>query len=113
MNEKTDKDQETTAQTRQEKAERPDPETGRSVGKAKKTRAEGPKVYCGPTVRGVAKQYTVYTGGVPEELEAFFKAHRAAETLLVPVEKFAETRRKLETPGTAENMVYRKVKSEL
>ena len=53
------------------------------------------QVYCGPTVRGVAKQYTVFHGGIPD------------------VERFAETRKRLETAGTAETILYGKIKSEL
>lgn len=73
----------------------------------------GPQVYCGPTVRGVVKQYTVYCDGIPAALEAFIKAHPAARALLVSVERFAETRKKMETAGTAEAILYQKIKSEL
>ena len=75
----------------------------------RKPRAQGSQVYCGPTVRGVAKQYTVYAGELPEELTAFIQKH--PEALVVPVERFAETRRKLEQAGTAQAILYRKIKS--
>ena len=71
------------------------------------------QVYCGPTVRGVAKQYTVFHGGIPEALEDFSERHPEVKALLVPVEQFAETRRKMETAGTAEAILYHKIKSEL
>lgn len=71
------------------------------------------RVYCGPSVRNVARQYTVYAGEIPDALREFIRTHPAAGGLLVPVEKFAETRRKLETKGTAEAVLYNKVKSEL
>lgn len=80
---------------------------------AKAASKRGPCVYCGPTARGVAKQYTVYSGGIPEALEAFIEAHPAARGLLVPVEQFAQTRKKMETAGTAEHILYHKIKSEL
>lgn len=36
-------------------------------------------VYCGPSVKGVAKQYTVYTGGnIPAPLRDFVQQHPAA-----------------------------------
>lgn len=73
----------------------------------------GTRVYCGPSVRNVARQYTVYAGEIPDALREFIRTHPAAGGLLVPVEKFAETRRKLETKGTAEAVLYNKVKSEL
>ena len=71
------------------------------------------QVYCGPTVRGVAKQYTVFRGGIPEALEAFIAIHPEAGVLVVDVERFAETRKRLETAGTAEAILYGKIKSEL
>ena len=73
----------------------------------------GTRVYCGPSVRNVARQYTVYAGEIPDALREFIQTHPAAGGLLVPVEKFAETRRKLEVKGTAEAILYNKVKSEL
>lgn len=71
------------------------------------------QVYCGPTVRGVAKQYTVFRGGIPEALEAFIAIHPEAGALVVDVKRFAETRKRLETAGTAEAILYGKIKSEL
>lgn len=62
-----------------------------------------PCVYCGPSVRGVARQYTVYASGNTP----------AAKNLLVPVERFAQTRKALETAGTAESILYNKIKNEL
>ena len=81
------------------------------AGKAEKV--SGKVVYCGPTVRGVAKQYTVYSGGMPRELEEFIQKHPEAAALVVPMDRFAQTRKRMETAGTAEAMLYRKIKSEL
>lgn len=72
-----------------------------------------PCVYCGPSVRNVARQYTTFQGGLTEELKNYIKAHPAARRLIVPVAKFAITRRRLETPGTAEAIIYKKLKAEL
>ena len=72
-----------------------------------------PCVYCGPTVRGVVKQYTVFAGNIPEPLQAFIGKHPEAKTLLVTVDRFAETRKKIETAGSAESILYHKIKSEL
>lgn len=71
-----------------------------------------PLVYCGPSVRGVARQYTTYINGIPEALQEFMEAHPAAKALLVPPERFAQTRKRLETPGTAEAILYQKIKQE-
>ena len=85
----------------------------RAEGAAGRKKKAGPVVYCGPTVRGVAKQYTVFSGGIPEALEAFIAIHPEAGELVVDVERFAETRKRLETAGTAEAILYGKIKSEL
>ena len=73
----------------------------------------GSFVYCGPSVRGVARQYTVFNGGLPEMVKDFAAKHPIAKTLIVPVDRFADMRRKLETKGTAEALIYKKLKSEL
>ena len=85
----------------------------RAEGAPGRKKKAGPVVYCGPTVRGVAKQYTVFSGGIPEALEDFSERHPEVKALLVPVEQFAETRRQMETAGTAEAILYHKIKSEL
>lgn len=72
-----------------------------------------PRVYCGPSVRGIARQYTVFQGEIPELLAGFVKEHPIAEALIVSTKDFAETRRKLETAGTAEAILYKQIKSEL
>lgn len=72
-----------------------------------------PCVYCGPSVRNVARQFTVYRGGLPEELKAFIREHRAARGLLTGVERFAQVRRRLETPGMGEFILFNKLRGEL
>lgn len=72
-----------------------------------------PCVYCGPSVRGVARQYTVYNGGIPDVVKQFITEHPAAKGLLVSVERFAQVRIKLETRGTAEFILFNKVRAEL
>ena len=72
-----------------------------------------PCVYCGPSVRGVARQFTVYSKGVPDALKTFTKQHPAAKGLLVSVSAFAAMRARLETPGTAESILFQKIRSEL
>ena len=72
-----------------------------------------PCVYCGPSVRGVARQYTTYQGGIPDPLKEFIKEHPAVRGLIVPASRFAIVRKRLETRGTAESIIYKKVKDEL
>lgn len=115
MNKKTTGQEDATVATAAEDMDKRE-ENDAPAKKPRRTAAakrSGAQVYCGPTVRGVAKQYTVYAGGIPAELEEFIQRHPEAAALVVPVEKFAQTRKRLETAGTAEAMVYRKIKSAL
>ena len=89
----------------------PEAETAAETAATEREKADVTRVYCGPTVRGVAKQYTVFRGGIPEALEAFIAIHPEAGA--VDVKHFAETRKRLETAGTAEAILYGKIKSEL
>lgn len=81
--------------------------------KTAKAKHTAPVVYCGPTVRGVAKQYTVYSRGIPDELVGFIQKYPEAAGLVVPVESFAQMRKKLEDSGTVEAILYRKIKTEM
>lgn len=65
-----------------------------------------PVAYMGPTLRGIATQYRVYTDGAPEALTEKAKALPALAALIVPVSKMAETRANLKKPGTPEYTVY-------
>ena len=72
-----------------------------------------PCVYCGPSVKGVARQYTTYQGGIPDALREFINAHPDALGLIVHTGKFQAMRKRLETYGTKEAKLYQKVKAEL
>ena len=88
-------------------------EVGIPVEPGKRDAKTGPVVYCGPSVRGVARQYTVYTGTIPAALADFIQAHPAAKGLLVSVGRFAQVRSNLGRSGTAEAILFQKIKSEL
>lgn len=60
-------------------------------------------VYCGPTIKGLAPQYTVFVGGVPAKLAEKMEAIPVLKALTVPRERFAEMRAKVEQDGTREN----------
>lgn len=76
--------------------------------KPKKTR-----VYCGPSVKHVCKQDTVFTGELPSALQDFLKAVPIAKALIVPLDRFAQTRRSVQEEGTAENIIFQKVRQEI
>lgn len=69
--------------------------------------ATGPRVYCGPSIRGIAKQYTVFAGELPPALSEKAQAVPALASLIVPLERFADTRLALSNPESAEAAIYR------
>ena len=71
---------------------------------------KNPCVYCGPTMWGVARQYTIFQGGIPDALRDFIKEHPEARQLIVSTAQFPAMRRRLDTPGTAEAKLYKQVK---
>ena len=77
------------------------------------TGIQNPCVYCGPTVRGVARQYTTYQGGIPDTLRNFIKEHPEVRQLIVHTSQFPAMRKRLDTPGTAEAKLYRRVKEQI
>lgn len=71
---------------------------------------QNPCVYCGPTVHGVARQYTTYQGGIPKTLQDFIKKHPQARGLIVSTGQFPAVRKLLDTPGTEKAKLYKQVK---
>lgn len=71
------------------------------------------QVYCGPSVKGIARQYTVYSGGLPESVKEFIDKHPIASQLIVPVSMFPSMRTELETKGSRAMLIYNKLRSEL
>lgn len=67
------------------------------MARAKKTaeRDAGTVVYCGPSVPGVANQFTFYTNGIPEQLAAAIEKNPAMGGLVVPLDQFPEAMKKL------------------
>ncbi len=67
--------------------------------KTKKTAAAdkgGTVVYCGPTIPGVAKQYSNYTGGaLPKRLAETVKKNPVMAGLVVPLEELPAAMEKL------------------
>lgn len=102
-----------TEQTGQDQEADQEQEGGKEPERDEFADIPNPCVYCGPSVRGVARQYTTYQGGIPDPLKEFIKEHPAARGLIVPASKFAIVRKRLETRGTAESIIYKKVKDEL
>lgn len=72
-----------------------------------------PCVYCGPSVKGIARQYTTYQGGIPDALRGFLKENPDALGLIVSTGEFPSMRRRLETSGTPEAKLYKAVKARI
>ena len=53
----------------------------------------GPVVYCGPTLPGVARQYTVYHNSIPAPLAAALADNPALRGLVLPLDRLPEARR--------------------
>ena len=60
------------------------------MAKPKKAEQATTVVYCGPSIPGVAKQYTAYTNGIPTALAEAIVKQPAMEGLVVPLEQFPE-----------------------
>ena len=68
-------------------------EKAKKAGAAEKS---GTMVYCGPTIPGVANQYTCYTGGVlPKQLAEAVEKSPVMAQLVIPLENLPDAMAKL------------------
>ena len=74
----------------------------------KTAQAAGPVVYCGPTIPGVAVQYTVFTNGMPTALAEAIMDNHALGGLVVPLEQLPEVRRQFHAGAGRYYTLYRK-----
>ena len=71
------------------------------------------RVYCGPSIRGVIRQYTSF------QMKRLIEQHPMVKSLIVPYDKVAQTRERMERPDvpgqpkTAERVIYEQLKAEL
>lgn len=73
------------------------------------------EVYCGPTVKNVIKQYTVYNNPdkLPDMVTEFINKVPAAKGMFVPLSCFAKTRAELENPKSGTSIVFAAIKAAL
>lgn len=57
--------------------------------------ASGTLVYCGPTIHGVAQQWTCYTNGLTSGLAALAAEDRAVAGLVLPLEQLPDARKQI------------------
>lgn len=86
--------------------------TAAKAAENKKCSWPSPCVWCGPSVKGVAAQYTVFTE-MPKQLGALVEQIPAARGLVVALDKFPQVRMALEWVGSKESKWYTKVKCAL
>ncbi len=114
MAKRTDKKQETAQEQETAPEQAAQEEAAKEEAAQEETAAlPNPCVYCGPSVKGVTRQYTTYQGGIPDALREFFQAHPEAMGLVTSTGEFPTMRRRLETPGTKEAQLYKAVKAVL
>lgn len=65
------------------------------MAKNQKAAKSGPVVYCGPSIPGVAKQYTVFTGGLPDALKRAVEQRPVLAELVLPLEQLPEAMKSL------------------
>lgn len=61
----------------------------------KAAEAAGTVMYCGPSIKGVVRQFTAYNNGIPEELKAATEKNKVLAALIVPLEDLPEAMRQL------------------
>lgn len=61
----------------------------------KAAEAAGTVVYCGPSIKGVARQYTAYNNGIPEGLKQAAEKNKILAAMIVPLEDLPEAMRQL------------------
>ena len=86
--------------------------TAAKAAENKKCSWPSPCMWFGPSVKGVAAQYTVFTE-MPKQLEALVEQIPAARGLGVALDQFPPVRRALEWVGSKESKWYTKVKCAL
>lgn len=63
-------------------------------------------VYCGPSIKGVAQQYSHFNNGIPKRLKEYAELHKEVERLIVPIENLIETKKNIAIQGTIENVSF-------
>lgn len=66
----------------------------------------GPVVYCGPTLPGIARQYTVYQNGIPVPLAEALAETPLLKGLVLPLDCLPEARRSIESGAGQLSRLY-------
>ena len=68
-------------------------------------------MYIGPTISGVVKQNTVFNNGLPKGLIELQEKMPIVKSLIVSTSQIAEAKNKVQSKGSALNVIYNKVLS--
>lgn len=83
-----------------------------NVPKAKVSKiVENPQtvVYCGPSIKGVANQYAIFSNGLPGAVKELSESLKPVRRLIVPIDQLSATRVTIMQPGTVENSSYNEI----
>ncbi len=69
------------------------------------------QVYCGPSIKDVVREGTVFSEGMPEALKEYIQENPAVRSLIVPLADFATFRADIGRKGTPANIIYNNVLS--
>ena len=75
----------------------------------KAAEAAGTVMYCGPSIKGVARQYTAYNNGIPEGLKQAAEKNKILAALIVPLEDLPEAMRQLRQKSGRIHTLYKAV----
>ena len=67
--------------------------TKRTTRKA--AEAAGTVVYCGPSIKGVGRQFTAYNNGIPAGLKEATEKNKILAALIIPMEDLPDAMRQL------------------
>ncbi|MCI2105406.1 MAG: hypothetical protein LKK00_01615 [Intestinimonas sp.] len=81
------------------------------MARRKKTEWAATVVYCGPTVPGVAKQFTIYKGGIPKPLAEAIRKNPAMGGLVIPLDQLPDAMRQLREGSGSVYRLYRLVQA--
>lgn len=80
----------------------------KTKGKAP-TKKSGTVMYIGPSIKGVATRNTIFNNGLPKALEKAAEKMPILHSLLIPVEKLPEARRKMTERNSSIRTCYEQV----
>lgn len=71
------------------------------------------RMYIGPSIPGIVKHGTVFSGDLPEELAAKAAEMHCINHLVIPIDGITDAKKALSEPGSVENVSFGRVKNYL